>query len=253
MAARYNVDATKLYETLKNSIFPKATDGEMMALIVIANEYKLNVMLRELYAFPAKSGGVVPVVSVDGWNKMLLMQPDYDGIEFEFVDDESGKPYSCTVTIYVKNRSHPVKITEYLSECKRNTDPWNNMPRRMLRNRTLCQGARVAFGFSGVYHDEEVEAITVDSTVITTTTPLPLTEPPKTVVTSDSKTPQKELESLVVTAGFTFDHLRKWGEETGNITNADSLATFDEIDTAEAKRLLKAQAGLLKGLEQVKG
>ena len=68
-----------------------------------------------------------------------------------------------------------------------------------------------------------------------------------------AKRPQKELESLVVTAGFTFDHLRKWGEETGNITNADSLATFDEIDTAEAKRLLKAQAGLLKGLEQAKG
>ena len=101
-----------------------------------------------------------------------------------------GKPYSCTVTIYVKNRSHPVKITEYLSERKRNTDPWNNMPPAVCFVIALCAKARgVAFGFSGVYHDEEVEAITVDSTVITTTTPLPLTEPPKTVVTSDSKTP----------------------------------------------------------------
>ena len=254
MASRMNVEPAKLYDTLKATVFAKATNEELLALVVVANTYGLNPFLKEIYAFPAKGGGITPIVSVDGWNSMLVRQPDFDGIEFDFAETEDGKPFSCTATIYCKSRSKPVKITEYFNECKRNTDPWNTMPHRMLRNRTLCQGARVAFGFSGIKHEEEIGDVQIESTVLGTTTQADqLAPPPEKIVTSDSKTPQKELESLVVTAGFTFDHLRKWGEETGNITNADSLATFDEIDTAEAKRLLKAQAGLLKGLEQVKG
>lgn len=252
MAARYSVDPVKLYETLKVSIFPKATDAEMLALIVIANEYKLNVMLRELYAFPAKSGGIVPVVSVDGWNSLLIRQPDFDGIEFEFVESEDGTPYTCTATIYVKSRTRPVKVTEYFSECKRNTDPWNTMPHRMLRNRTLCQASRVAFGFSGVKHEEETEAINVEA-VITTVEPkaLPGTPPPKVVPPADGKSPQAELESVVVTAGYTFTDLQKFGIESGNIEGADSMASFAEVPTEVCRRLLRAQTGLLKNLEAV--
>lgn len=249
MASRMSVEPTKLFETLKATVFQKATTEELLALVVVANEYRLNPFLKELYAFPAKGGGIVPIVSVDGWNKMLVNQPDFDGIEFEFQEDESGLPVSCTATIHVKNRSHPVKITEYMAECKRNTDPWNNMPHRMLRNRTLCQASRVAFGFSGVKHEEETDAITVESVVVSSTP----TEQPKKIVAGDSKTPQSELEAIVVSAGFTFNHLQKWGLESGNIEGADSMSEFSEIPSDVAKRLLKAQVGLIKGLAEVKG
>lgn len=250
MASRMSVEPAKLFETLKATVFSKATNEELLALVVVANEYNLNPFLKELYAFPAKGGGIQPIVSVDGWNKMLVNQPDFDGIEFEFSDDENGNLLSCTATIYVKNRSHPVKITEYMSECKRNTEPWSNMPRRMLRNRTLCQASRVAFGFSGVKHEEETGAINVESVIVSSTAPQ--IEPPKKIVATDSKTPQAELETLVVTAGFTFDQLQKWGLDSGNIENADSLAGFSELPTDVCKRLLRATAGLLKGLEQFK-
>lgn len=250
MASRLSVEPTKLFETLKATVFAKATNEEMMALIVVANEYGLNPFLKELYAFPAKGGGIMPIVSVDGWNKMLVRQPDFDGIEFESLDGENGELISCTATIYVKNRSHPVKITEYLVECKRNTDPWNNMPRRMLRNRTLCQASRVAFGFSGMMHEDE-QAITVESTVIQERTPqLP---PPKVIPPADGKTPQAELEALVVTAGHDFATLIRWGEGTGNIQDANAIPSFAEVPTDVCRRLLRAQTGLLKGLDEVKG
>ena len=145
MASRLSVDADKLYATLKSTVFKNASNEELLALTVVANQYDLNPFLKEIYAFPAKGGGIVPIVSVDGWNKMLIRHPDFDGIEFDFTDREDGSVYSCTATIYVKGRTRPVKITEYHDECKRNTDPWNNMPRRMLRNRTLSQASRVAF------------------------------------------------------------------------------------------------------------
>lgn len=250
MASRMSVEPAKLYATLKSTVFKNATDEELLALVVVSNEYDLNPLLREIFAFPSKGGGITPVVSVDGWNKMLIRQKDFDGIEFDFTDDEAGNVHSCTATVHVKNRSHPMKITEYFAECKRNTDNWNNMPRRMLRNRTLCQASRMAFGISGVQHEEE--ALDVEATVISA---MPSAPPPKVIPATSGEakqTPQSELEAVVVTGGFTFDHLKVWGKETGNIEGADEIPGFAELPNDVCKRLLRAQAGLLKGLEAVK-
>lgn len=247
MASRLSCDPNKLLSTLKSTVFKGANDEEVMALVVVSNEYQLNPLLKEMYAFPAKGGGIVPIVSVDGWNKMLIRQPDFDGIEFEFEHDESKNPISCTATVYVKNRSKPVKITEYFDECQRNTDNWKNMPHRMLRNRTLCQVSRMAFGFSGVYHDEEAAAIAVESVVTQI-------EPPAKIVAGPSATtPQSDLEALVIGEGYTFDHLQKFAIELGDLNNADSLSSFAEIPTEFATRMLRAKSGLLAGLKKIKG
>jgi hypothetical protein len=92
MASRLSVDPEKLHATLKATVFQKASNEEMLALVVVANEYDLNPLLKEIYAFPAKGGGIVPIVSVDGWNKMLIRQKGFDGIEFDMVEGEDGKP-----------------------------------------------------------------------------------------------------------------------------------------------------------------
>lgn len=270
MASRLHCEPDKLLATLKATMFKNATNEEMLALVVVANTYGLDVLCKELYAFPAKGGGIVPVVSVDGWLKLLIRQPDYDGIDFEMVDGNDGLPYSCTATVYVKNRSRPVKITEYYDECKRNTEPWNNMPRRMLRNRTLCQASRMAFGFSGIYHEEEAE------TFIDISTPPPKkialvanapqeSEPIPTGQATDSAQPEPvrqqqptnasaiALEKVIIDAGFSFDQFQRWAIEGEHVKNADSLASFDDVPEADAKRLLRAKLGMLAQLAQVKG
>jgi phage recombination protein Bet len=254
MAARLQVDETKMLDTLKGTVFAKANNEEMLALVVVANEYGLNPFLKELYAFPAKGGGICPIVSVDGWNKMLLRQESFDGIEFEFQDDNEGKPLTCTATVYVKNRSKPVKVTEYFHECYRNTDPWNNMPHRMLRNRTLCQAARMAFGFAGVYDPDE--AIDIVATELPAA-PLRAIRPaspengtqPSPPPSATARTPQQELETVVIEGGFTFDQFRQWAEATGQLENAASLGSFEELKKADAERLLRAKGGLLTGLK----
>ena len=250
MASRLNVDQEKMLATLKGTVFQKATNEEMLALVVVANTYDLNPFLKELYAFPAKGGGIVPIVSVDGWNKMLIRQPNFDGIEWEEKDNEDGTPYSMTAIVHVKGRAFPVKTTEYFDECKRNTDPWNNMPRRMLRNRTLCQASRMAFGISGVYNDDEAQNVVDVSSTIMPTEPPPKMIP---VANASTVTPQIELESLVTGAGFDFNLVQKFGADSGNITNSDSLANFSEIPTDEAKRLLKNKTGFLNALKALKG
>ena len=115
MASKFNVEPAKLLETLRATLMPKATNEEMLSFVVVANQYGLNPFTREIYAFPARNGGIQPVVSVDGWIKMMNSHPQFDGIEFK-TEDKDGKPFSVTATIHHKERSHPVEVTEYFSE-----------------------------------------------------------------------------------------------------------------------------------------
>lgn len=241
MASRLSIEPAKLLSTLKATVFKSATDEEVAALVMVANEYGLNPLLKEVYAFPAKGGGIIPIVSVDGWNKMLIRHPQFDGIKFTFEHDANG-PTSCTSTVYVKGRSHPVEITEYFAECVRPTDNWQNMPHRMLRNRTLCQASRMAFGFSGLSHEDEAHPVEIDAIVH------PAELPPRMVAAQSSSAPshQVELEAIVIGAGYTFDDLIKWGENSGNIK--DGPGSFADIKTSDATRILRAKDKFLASL-----
>jgi phage recombination protein Bet len=158
MAAKVNVDPAKLHQTLKATVFKGASDEELLALVVVANTYGLNPLLKELYAFPAKGGGIVPVVSIDGWVSMVNNHPAMDGMEFDEHRADDGKLLAITCRIWRKDRSKPISITEHLSECRRNTDPWK-MENRMLRHKALMQCARYAFGFSGITDEDEAKDI----------------------------------------------------------------------------------------------
>lgn len=130
-----------------------ATDAQMTALCIVAAQYGLNPFTKEIYAFPDRNNGIVPVVGVDGWSRIINDHKEFDGMDF--VQDEE----SCTCVIHRKDRSHPVKVTEWLSECKRDVAPWKSHPKRMLRHKALIQCARLAFGYTGIYDQDEAERI----------------------------------------------------------------------------------------------
>jgi phage recombination protein Bet len=153
MAMRLNVSAGSLTTTLKQTVFKGASDSEFVALVVVANAYDLNPLLKEIYAFPAKGGGIIPYVSVDGWTRIINEHPKFDGLEFNDIVDEKGNLYAIESVIYRSDRSRPMKVTEYMDECKGQGPAWQKTPKRMLRHRALIQGARIAFGFSGIYAD----------------------------------------------------------------------------------------------------
>lgn len=158
LAARLNSEPTRLLKVLQSTVFRDArSEEEVQALIIVANQYDLNPLLKELYAFPAKGGGIVPMVPVDGWIKLVNTHPQMDGVKFEDIHQD-GKLFACTCRIYRKDRSHPTEVTEYLSECKRNTEPWK-MEHRMLRHKAFIQAARVAFGFGGLHDEDEAAQI----------------------------------------------------------------------------------------------
>jgi phage recombination protein Bet len=154
MADRYSVESGKLLETLKNTAFKGATNEQLMALCIVADQYKLNPFTKEIYAFPDKNGGIVPVVGIDGWLRIINEHPQFDGMNVECNPDE------CTVTIFRKDRTHATVLTEYMGEVRRdNSAPWKSHPMRMLRHKAIIQCARAAFGYGGIKDPDEAERI----------------------------------------------------------------------------------------------
>ena len=169
-------DGSDLIETLKATAFRgEVTNAQMTALMVVANQYGLNPWTKEIYAFPDKNNGIVPVVGVDGWARIINDNPQFDGMEFAQSDEKvrmpganSDAPAWIECAMYRKDRTRPVIIREYLDEVYREpfkgkfgpvVGPWQTHPKRFLRHKAMIQCARMAFGYGGIYDQDEAERI----------------------------------------------------------------------------------------------
>lgn len=168
-------DGRELVQVLKSTAFKgEVTDAQMAALMVVANQYGLNPFTRELFAFPDKQNGIVPVVGVDGWSRIINSHPQFDGIEFHYADEfvtmPGAKPAPEWIECHIhrKDRSRPVVAREYLDEVYRApfkgkygdvTGPWQTHTKRFLRHKAMIQCARLAFGYGGIYDQDEAERI----------------------------------------------------------------------------------------------
>ena len=161
MAHRFGMEREAFESTLMKTVMPdKGVNKEQVAaFLVVAREYKLNPFTREIFAFPARNGGIQPVVSVDGWLKIINSHDQFDGMTFEDAFNDEGKLVAVTCRMYRKDRDHPVEVTEYMDECHRDTDTWKKYPARMLRHKATIQAARYTFGFSGIVDPDEAERI----------------------------------------------------------------------------------------------
>jgi phage recombination protein Bet len=156
LAEKFGIDPDNMMKSLRATAFnaPNISNEQLVALCVVSEQYGLNPWLKEIYAYPAKGGGIIPVVGVDGWARIINSNPAFDGMDFDQTDE------SCTCTIHRKDRSHPVRVTEWMSECrKEGIGPWMTHPKRMLRHKAMIQCARIAFGFAGIYDPDEAERV----------------------------------------------------------------------------------------------
>lgn len=191
-AEKYSVKKDFLLHTLKTTVFSQGkneqglpiqiTDAQCVMLLIVAKQYNLNPFTREIYAFPdKKSGGIIPVVGVDGWSRIVNDHPLYDGAEFRYSEqmikiDDNAQPcfewIECVM--YHKNRKHPTVVREYLDEIYRPAfegfnratqkaytvnGPWQSHTKRFARHKTFIQCGRMAFGFSGIYDEDEAKRI----------------------------------------------------------------------------------------------
>lgn len=180
LAARFDLpQSPELYEVLKSTAFKDANDAQLSALLIVAKQYGLNPWTKEIYAFPDKKNGIIPVVSVDGWARIINGNPAFDGMDFNFSEEMVDMPgAACPApawtecVIHRKDRAHPTIIREYLDEVYRAPfqakgqngsyevkGPWQSHPKRFSRHKAMIQCARMAFGFGGIYDQDEADRI----------------------------------------------------------------------------------------------
>lgn len=184
LGSKFQVDSASMVEVLRGTVIKpgkdnrQATNEELVMFAIVANQYDLNPFTREIYAFAAPGKGIVAIVPIDGWTKIVNRhkdsngQNDFDGCEFVEVDGKNGLPESITCKLHIKGRSVPVSVTERYAECKRDTSPWAQHPYRMLRHKAYMQAARYAFGLGGIHDEDEARDIMKNVTPTTDRTPI---------------------------------------------------------------------------------
>ena len=99
MATRYGMEPVAFEKTLRATVMPANKDvtrEQFAAFLLVAKEYRLNPLTKEIYAFPGKGDSIQPIVSIDGWMRMINNHPDFDGMEFEDSFDANGVLVSIT-------------------------------------------------------------------------------------------------------------------------------------------------------------
>lgn len=209
----------------------KASAEEFAAFLMVAKEYSLNPLTKEIYAFPAKGGGIVPVVSIDGWVNLVNSHPACDGFEFDVEHDDKGELVAITCRMFRKDRSRPVVVTEYYEECKRGTEPWK-MKHRMLRHKAMIQAARYAFGFSGIYDEDEGAKIAEMRDITPAPTPPKPPAPPSAQITGPTEAIDGETGEVVDEREI----VTETGEDTGAVTDegepVDDTTYFERLEEA---------------------
>jgi phage recombination protein Bet len=204
MAAKYDMDPRAFVGAIKSTVIKgDCSDEQFAAFLMVAKEYDLNPLTKEIYAFPDR-GGIQPIVSIDGWMNLINSHPQFDGMEFADHIGDDGKLASVECRMFRKDRNRPTAVIEYMSECVRSTDPWKKWPNRMLRHKAAIQCARYAFGFSGIMEPDEYERMK-DVT-------------PERKPLSERLTASKQPGGDQPSEGFSTDHIDR---ETGEIRDAE--------------------------------
>lgn len=166
LATKFGVEPGRLLKCLTCQVFKQSdgvvpTNEEMMVLLLVCENYGLNPFNREIFAFRGKGGDIIPVVSLDGWARIVRSQKDFDGMSFSFssttvkIAGYPGElPEYIECSMRLKGIDSPVVIQEFTVECfNANSPVWRKWPRRMLRTRSFIQCARLAFSLTGIYDE----------------------------------------------------------------------------------------------------
>lgn len=199
LAGRFGVEPNRLLKCLTTQVFKQAdgrqpSNEELMVLLLVCENFGLNPFNREIFAFRGKGGEIVPVVSLDGWAKIVRSQKDFNGVTFAFSNNTVKVPgcaqelpefVECAMRL--KGVDEPIVIQEFMVECFNDKSPvWKKWPRRMLRTRAFIQCARLAFSLTGLYDEGEDFAEDLSGMVATGLVP-PQAQQPAIAQTSTPK------------------------------------------------------------------
>ncbi len=130
----------------KEAVVPKEV---LKSILRVAKRYQLNPLLGQIDWELNLDGSYEVYIPIDGWITMIHREPSFKGLTFsQATETEEGIPIWMECSIYRADLIQPMTVREYYAELKTDHPVWMQMPRRMLRHKTLQQCARLAFGIS---------------------------------------------------------------------------------------------------------
>lgn len=124
-------------------------EGILKLILKTAKRYQLNPLLGQIDWELNLEGAYEVYIPIDGWIAMIHRESSFKGLAFDqSPETENGVPIWMECTIYHSDLTHPVTVREYYAELKTDHPIWQQMPRRMLRHKTLQQCVRLAFGIN---------------------------------------------------------------------------------------------------------
>ena len=270
LAGKFGVEPNRLLKCLTTQVFKQAdgrqpTNEELMVLLLVCENFALNPFNREIYAFRGKGGDIVPVVSLDGWAKIVRSQKDFNGVSFRFSETTVKVPgcaqelpefVECAMRL--KGVDEPIVIQEFMIECFNEKSPvWRKWPRRMLRTRAFIQCARLAFSLTGIYDEGEDLAEVVPAGVATAQ---PQAQPPQVQqpVIAQQSVPKLELDreklDEMLSKLVVFAHSQPNGWERAGKWVEAKLSGDDKLYAQEKLRVERASleaSDVLSSVEEV--
>lgn len=175
-------------ELIKRTVAKGATDDELALFLTVAHKYGLDPFAKEIWCIKRQkkdSKGqyvddpntpAVITTSRDGYLKVAMNDPEYDGIksftvregdEFQ-IDTETdkvshkfgakrGKILGAWATCYHKQR-RPVIVFVDFAEYNAGTNTWNKYPSAMIQKVAEATALKRQFTISGLVTQEEMES-----------------------------------------------------------------------------------------------
>jgi phage recombination protein Bet len=213
------------------------SNAMIASFLIVCDQYDLNPFLKEIYPFIDQNGNLRCIVGVDGWIKTALRHPQYNGHEFVDHLDPEKNLIAVTAKVFRLDRTNSISMTEYMQECKRDTEPWNKWPYRMLHHKAFIQACRYALGMNEITDDDELDRIkSVEGTheVSETPTPKRLTnvQPDKqpTQIAAPTPPPNQNIANVDATPSNRVEKQEEATREPGADEDLDTPITKAQIN-----------------------
>jgi phage recombination protein Bet len=285
-AIRLSIEIVKKFVAVKTRSGKVCDDAQAMRFCLLCQAQRLNPFAGDafLVGYDGKDGPQFSLITAhQAFLKRAEVCEDYDGmesgvivrnketkqvqeIEGDFFDPAENDLLGGWATVHHKKRKIPSRRKLRLEAFRKPFGVWQENPAGMIVKCAEADALRSTFPtmLGGLYMQDEMPSATVDVTEVKGSTLVSvaeaeleaaeqITQGEKVKPQAPAAGAQQELASLIIGKGFTFDHFKRFCRDTGNVPEIDSLTDFEDLKEADAKRMLRAQAGLLRGLESAKG
>lgn len=145
------------YDLAKTVAAGCTTDSEFKLFIYIANKYKLDPLLKEVWCIKrnAREPAII-MTSRDGYLSIAHRSGMFDGLQSGTIENEKGELIKAWCEVWRRDMTHSFKAEVKFSEYRQNNIIWQKYPSAMLIKVAEVFALKRAFSISGMLTQEEI-------------------------------------------------------------------------------------------------